>query len=274
MIQAKRLLQYDYLLDSQKPNPSDALSEPWAQPAEITVGPATVSITILDTLSRLKLNDIVDGQGAVVDQPDVEDPKDRVYRLLTLIPDKETSDNDLMEALIDWLDHAPPEQAETGRFETNAKNAPLYTMKELLLAPGFTPAVLYGWSQEDGAPVPGLVQFLTSRWGDGRVNVNTAPLEVLQALSPHMTLERAQILANYRAQTPFANVQEVANLLADWPGFPDDVGSLIVTRSPHFTVDLVSTIGKTETARGSIRHAIAYVLRGQDQTSVLFLDFQ
>lgn len=272
LIEAGRLLRYDQTLDGQKTAPYDGLDEPWAQPATLPVGGATVRVAIVDQSARLQLNGIVDDLGVVQDDPERDDPLDRVRRLLTVLPDWPTSDDDLLEALVDWLDRAPPGAYEVGRFEKNAKNGPLYTLKELLLVPGFTRDVLYGWTPDGADAVMGLAPFVTARWGDGLVNPNTAPPEVLRALSPNMTEARAQTILTRREQAPFTNVQEVLSLFPDWPTAQEELGGLLRIRSLFFMVDLTSTIGQGEAGRGSTRHAVAHVQRGADGISVLHFD--
>ncbi|NIL98029.1 MAG: hypothetical protein GTO62_13110, partial [Planctomycetales bacterium] len=54
--------------------------------------------------------------------------------------------------------------------------------EELLLVRGVTPEIMYGGIDEEfGGVLPGLVDLVTAT-SSGRVNVNTAPSLVLQAL--------------------------------------------------------------------------------------------
>ncbi len=260
-IHALRILRHDTAADTFRQFPYDGADEGWAAPAEIAVGPAAVRIAIRDEKSMLRINSLVDASGILLDAPDAEDPKDRLFRLFTLLPDREASDADLLEALVDWLDKAADGNPETGRFEENAGNGPLHTLKELLLVPGFSRETLYGFRLDNGTFAPGLASFCTSRWGDGTVNPNTAPLEVLRSLSANMTPERAETLVKLRATTPFTSIQDVANAIPEWTTLIAEIGPLLSTKSDLFLVDITSTIGKTETFRGTTRHAIAHVIR-------------
>lgn len=273
VIQAMRVLRHDTAADGLKQFPHDGLDEGWAEPFEIAVGPAAVRVAIRDEKSMLRINDLVTEDGLLLDLEGVQDPKDRLRRLLDFIPDKDATDQELFEALVDWLDRAPDGQPEVGRFEENAKNAPLYTLRELLLVPGFSHGTLYGFRLEDGSPAPGLASFCTSRWGDGTVNPNTAPLEVLLALSPNMTPAFAETLVRARASAPFTSVQHVANTLPDWPGMITEIGPLLSTKSDFFLVDVTSTIGRSETSRGTTRHALAHVARDANGGQILAIEF-
>lgn len=273
VVQAMRVLRHDLAADGLVQFPYDGLDEGWAEPIEIAVGPATVRVAIRDAKSMLRINDMVTEDGLLLDLENAEDPKDRLYRLFTLIPDKDVSDADLFEALVDWVDRAPEGHPETGRFEENAKNAPLYTLRELLLVPGFSRETLYGFRLDDGSFAPGLASFCTARWGDGSVNPNTAPFEVLLALSPNMTPAFAETLLRTRAATPFTSVQHVANTLPDWPGMIAEIGPLLSTKSDFFLLDVTSEIGKSETSRGTTRHALSHVARDANGGQILAIEF-
>lgn len=100
---------------------------------------------------------------------------------------------DLWEELIacigDWIDaddNTKPNGAESDdafyrERGYRVKNAPIDTIDELLLIKGFTEEILFGGLGPGGEPMLGIAQWLTT-WGDGRVNVNTAPFEVLMTI--------------------------------------------------------------------------------------------
>lgn len=96
----------------------------------------------------------------------------------------------LMDCFYDWID--PGDEHRVNGAEKDdpyyeergyeVKNAPLDTVDELLLIKGFSEAIVYGGTPEDGGePYTGIANLLTV-WGDGRVNVNTATREVLFTL--------------------------------------------------------------------------------------------
>jgi general secretion pathway protein K len=102
---------------------------------------------------------------------------------------------DLWEELIDcvgdWMDaddNAKPNGAESDdRFYRDrgyrVKNAPIDTIDEMLLIKGFTEEILFGGPGPDpeSPPMLGIAQWLTT-WGDGRINANNAPWEVLMTI--------------------------------------------------------------------------------------------
>ncbi len=83
------------------------------------------------------------------------------------------------------------------------KNADIDTVDELSLVKGFTSAIVYGGQTEDGEPLAGIAQHLTT-WGDGKVNINTASREVLLTI-PDM--DEAMIEAIMEARVGLDGIQ-------------------------------------------------------------------
>lgn len=129
-------------------------------------------------------------------------------------------------AVLDWIDaddDTNPDGAETDFYQRLepayvAKNKPCVTLKELLLPRGITYAMYTGEDfnrnfflddnerdglfslppdNEDNILQPGLVDIFTV-YGDARVNINTAPREVLAAL-PGLDTDVADIILSHRA---------------------------------------------------------------------------
>jgi type II secretory pathway component PulK len=115
-----------------------------------------------------------------------------------------------IDSLFDWMDaddNPSPQGAESSYYQKLAtpylaKNKPMELLEELLLIRGFTPADYYGedanhnrildpeendgplnppMDDADGRLKLGLVDLLTCV-GDGKININTAPAEVLRTL--------------------------------------------------------------------------------------------
>lgn len=117
---------------------------------------------------------------------------------------------DLPEALSDWIDS--DDAARRGGAETNdwygrldppyaSKNNQPDSVDELRLVRGYTPITMKK-----------LSPFVTAHT-DGLVNINTAPKEVLRALSDEITEEMAERVIKYRERTPFedtAGIRQVA----------------------------------------------------------------
>jgi len=122
------------------------------------------------------------------------------------------------------------------------------SIDELLLVRGIS-VELYRGSPER----PGLARFLTV-YGEGSVNVNTAPKEVLRALAPSITEDAANRMDDYR--------KNPANSLTD-PSWYRRVAGLnntaidavtLVTRSEHFQLASTGHLGTMKrTIRGIVK---------------------
>lgn len=71
-----------------------------------------------------------------------------------------------------------------------------------------------------------LKNFLTV-YSSGYINLNTAPYQVIEALSPLISESSAKDLVSYRTQTPLMSVNQVV----DVPGFGQDVLTQIVSET-------------------------------------------
>ncbi len=198
----------------QHPN-YDHPSELWGQgvPAFPVGENGFVSISIEDMQSRLDVNSLVT-QG-VNANPVLRDALVRLFVGLDL----NTSPDDLVAALIDWIDtddDLTRPGAASGTFNGNGaeseyyqrldhpypvKNGPLDSLDELLMVRGFTPEV---YSR--------AAKYLTVQ-GNAKVNINTASPEVLLSLDPQADPADIEKLVSYRQDQPFENVNDLGKLL-------------------------------------------------------------
>lgn len=96
----------------------------------------------------------------------------------------------IVDAILDWMDYGDDEETRPEGAENDyymslenpfpCKNGPFDSIEELLLVKGMTPEVYYGNAENEQLP---LSECLTVH-GDwrGRVNPNTAPIEVIEAV--------------------------------------------------------------------------------------------
>ena len=239
-------------------NAFDALTELWANTEVISLQSerffdnGSFRLTIEDEGGRIAVNRLVSGSTY---NPLI---RDLLLRLLTgtYFRLERGRAVELIEAIKDWIDAdnevtgAGAEGAFYAALERPyaAKNAPLDCIEELLMVKGMTRGLFYG--QGDS---PGLAQYLTV-FGDGRININTAPKSVLRALAEEMTDDEVERLDQYR--------RDGRNDLADpvWhQKLPRGVGinipaGLITIRSGIFKVTAVGLQGRiTERITGVIK---------------------
>jgi general secretion pathway protein K len=150
----------------------------------------------------------------------------------------------LVDALADWLDEDDQERdhgAENGYYQGlknpyACANGPLLYPEELLLIKGFSRKIVYGDEEHEG-----IIDYLTIYSHVGKININTSPVPVLQALAPNMTSELAGELISFREEKKNRDLLQNPAWYRQVPDFPGDItfeSSLVTTRSSFFQVQV------------------------------------
>ncbi|MGI6656921.1 MAG: type II secretion system minor pseudopilin GspK [Desulfobulbus sp.] len=173
-------------------------------------GDISLEIEVVDLAGRLQINALV-GEHAEACR--------RVWRRFLLsgrfaVRDEEHADA-LLDALTDWIDQDEeelPQGAETPYYQglspsRACRNGPMLFPEELLEVRGMTAKIVYGDEASEG-----IFPYVTIRGDDGRINLNTAPAAVLEALHEEMTPELARAMVDFRTDTD--NREALAK--ADW----------------------------------------------------------
>lgn len=159
-------------------------------------GDITLKIRVTDLSGRLQINALASDAK--------EEYRDLWLRFLLsgrfAVKEQEQAEA-LLDALTDWLDQDDEERSQGAETEYYqgletpyaCRNGTITTPEELLLIKGMTPVLLYGDQEHEG-----ILPYVTVMGEDGRINLNTAPLPVLLALSSAMTVDLAQRLIEYR----------------------------------------------------------------------------
>ena len=208
-----------------------------------------LEVSVEDESGKLQINSVVFPNG------EVNEAAYSSYKALLSTASLESSAS---EALADWLDMddiARPNGAE-GRFYAalrepyGPKNGKLDTIGELALVKGYGAA----------ASVQ-LARYLTT-YSDGLVNINTAPKEVLMALSEEITPEMAEKLIERRKRKPFSNASDIREI----KGFDTLVFSLqgrIKVKSDIFRV-------RTRAISGGVAREVEAVVSTGNPKRVLY----
>ena len=193
------------LFKQQKVSPNSSATDEedrWKEPAlrikrgqttvvEEPIGDGVVRIEIIPEQARWNINQLCKSaqNGVPYDQV-----WEQIFRMSN-VPE------DLVEQLIDcWDDWTDPDSTVTGRYGAEdehyksleppytARNGPVDTVDELRLVKGFVPAILDGGilNPEEKKPerqihIKGIKELFTT-YGDGKINVNAAPREVLMTI--------------------------------------------------------------------------------------------
>lgn len=197
----------------------DSLDEPWAESAPlISLNDSVITVQIDDEYGKINLNALIyeEGGGHEVEYLPL------VNALTTLFQMRELEQLPI-DVILDWLDsddETRPQGAENDYYQSlevpfECKNGPFDSIEELLLLPGITPLVYFGDDEAEFKQIP-LNELLTVHGHpEGRVNVNTANFEVLEAMfmadgnDPAPTQKAQDVLARIDEVGPYRSIQEL-----------------------------------------------------------------
>jgi general secretion pathway protein K len=207
----------------------------WAQglPFE-PVNDAMMRTTISDEYGKINLNALIQPN------PSGGEPL-RNEALITALHNffalRSQSEKDPVDAIIDWVDFGDMDSEEPEGAENNyytslenpyaCKNGPMDSIEELLLIKGITPALYFGDTEQNQLP---LSEYLTVN-GDpnGRINVNTAPEEVLAAVigvqSGNADIQQAQMIYDEARTQPYEDLSRLAGFTAPTTGTGAGLGT-------------------------------------------------
>jgi general secretion pathway protein K len=254
-------------------NNFDALYEDWADIELIAAKSKTLfkdghfEVPIEDEAGKIQINRLVTGAAFN------EDIKGLMTRLL-LLPEfglDERQAGEILEAVKDWIDKDDDTTgtggAESAYYRTldqpyAAKNGPLDCVEELLMIKGVTKELYYGTRE-----TPGLGRLLTV-YGDGRININTAPPLVLRALSKDMDIEAAESMDEYRREKDrdladaawYRTIPRMVNIQID--------ARLITTSSNTFRIVSRGRL------RGMSQTVSGVIVRGADRRTAKILSWK
>jgi general secretion pathway protein K len=228
-LEAARLILVE---DARANVPHDALTEEWAQSTiPIPMDDDFVFLSIRDESGKLDLNAMTSPQGY---------PQERFVEIFKRLLRHLELDSRLADAAVDWIDpNIEPEAggAEEGYYRSldipyGAKNAKFDSVEELALVKGFTPEATRL-----------LTPFVTV-WSSGKINLNTAPPEVLLALDDRMTKPLVTRILRERIEKPFADRIDVKRV----PGMEDiypDIALAVDVKSDIYRIESSATVGET-----------------------------
>jgi len=153
---------------------------------------------------------------------------------------------DLFACIQDWIDpneDVSPYGAEADYYQSlnppyDIRNAPLMDLSELLMVKGIDPKIYDG--KNNDYPV-GLKDIFTV-WSGGKINVNTAPPQVLSALADGID---GETLAEYRKDAPFKSTQDFATYIKqEFPGASSVPQELWDVKSAYFSAYVTVRVHK------------------------------
>jgi general secretion pathway protein K len=247
----------------------DTLLEPWAQiepfveSANSALEEGRIDIRVSDESGKLPVNMLVDGKGRFnpvfreIWERFLSDPR---FALT------EAQVYTILESIKDWLD---PDDDVTGLYGAEdafyiergygCKNGPITYINEMLLIKGIDKSIFYGDEYREG-----IRQYITP-YGSGKININTAPIPVLMALSDNMNLEKAEELDSFRRDPANKDIlQGIAWYRNMWP-FENPLPEKVLTSvSDCFMVSITGTVEESK------KRINAVLKRSKNKTQVIY----
>lgn len=180
----------------------------------------------------------------------------------------------LAQRIRDWIDPDDLERARGAEAEAYRsagrrrlpRNGPVPSVEELRWVEGMTPEILFGEPAEPGRPgrrLGGVARWLTVH-GSGKVNLNTAPPEVLAAL-PGFTPAVVDVVLELRREAPITSLSQVSQ-------HPRLTGAVSLQEHSIRLLQLVRTGTRLESVSVRSTSPAAGEAAGVELTTVLRLD--
>jgi general secretion pathway protein K len=230
----------------------DSLREDWAHPEGQTLPQnlaegVSIAGTVADECGKLNINALLNEEGEIDDTR--RDELERLFAALGIPADRITP-------LLDWLDQDDIERlggAESfyyqGLDEPRAcANGPFLTIGQIFAVKGFDEIGPLGGSEDKG-----LLDYLTIH-SNGKININTAPVEVLQSLSAGLDQTIAEAIVEFRAEEDFASVQDLQRIAGIDQELINEIKERVTVKSSAFTIQ---AHGEYREASASITAVVA-----------------
>jgi len=210
----------------------DSLSDDWARALPpLPVGAGTVLIRVSDEQGKLNLNALRNTNGTINGR--WREVAERLFALRGLEPS-------LLDPLLDWLDgddFPEPRGAEKSHYLNltppyTPRNSFLLTLGELGQIESITSALRVRLNE--------VVTVLPAN--SAKINVNTAPSEVLAALFPAVDQETLEQFLRTRMETPVRGPSDLRERLGFNPRSPVEALTLTDVRSEFFAIHTLATV--------------------------------
>jgi general secretion pathway protein K len=213
------------LVKDKKESDVDSLQEDWANPEKImeVIGDipfekGKLEVNIIDELGKIQVNALV----KFPDSREFNEPQRLMWELfLGLIISRDDRFEDIepltiINSLKDWLDSGDDDLitglngAESDYYQDldqpyACRNGPVPHLSDIAMIRGVTPELFHGANEMAGISDYLTVHGITNKGGnvfayEGRININTAPLEVIAAMLPPEDDGLAQAIVEYRME--------------------------------------------------------------------------
>lgn len=226
----------------------DSLGEDWSMLAGRELGrlfeDGSLRVRIADLSGRFPINRLA-ASGSTGSDGAAEAYRALLVRLLTsgqFAVQDEIEARIIVDSLTDWLDgddRALPYGVENDFYLSlaeprPARNGPVEFIAELLQVRGMSTEILFGSDEKVG-----LAEYINI-YGNGRININTAPPLLLQMLAPGISEEDVNIIDEFRTGEDSGAALKQPDWYRSVLGWPQNIviePSLIATQSLYFRIE-------------------------------------
>ncbi|MBW2095602.1 MAG: type II secretion system minor pseudopilin GspK [Deltaproteobacteria bacterium] len=240
---------------------TDSLREDWGsfgKDIPLQHGPEiTVTGFMRDENGKINVNTLLTKEGTI-------DPagRKRIERLFALLGLGEEQ----LDPLLDWLDKDDVKRMEGAEdfYYQNLDipypcgNGPFISPGQFTLVKGFGNISL---SAEN--PGEKLSDYLTT-YSDGKININTAPKQVLQSLDQSLDQGIAENILEYRKENDFETIQDIRKVPGVTPALFNVIKDTITTKSSAFMIKMEGH------CNGAVRTLTARLLRENGMFRIIY----
>ncbi|MEW5774443.1 MAG: helix-hairpin-helix domain-containing protein [Thermodesulfobacteriota bacterium] len=190
-----------------------------------------LTVTVIPCNAYLNLNAVLTGKEPTAEKPNPV--RERLEKALGALLLTQQKSHALVLALQDWIDEDTSQRlpgAEGMAYASanrgyGPRNSQILRPEEVLL--------VAGWESLD----PGWIRGRFTAWGDAepRLNVNFAPVQLLEALVPELVPFRAQIVA-FRDSQGFQDVSQLLTVTGMDEETYAEIAPFLTVRSDQFLV--------------------------------------
>jgi general secretion pathway protein K len=277
---------------------SDDLTEYWAMSCDmppLPIDEGYMSICIVDENRKININNLnkkidkdekKEGKKEEKKKETKKETKEETKeetkgifkRFLTSNIDEEDLSDDIINNILDWIDEDDESQTAEGaeRYYYESldppylcKNRGLDTISELRLIKGIIEEKIVEKIEDIPEEVtiiePGLMKYLTVYPVNevGKININTAPSEIIKALSDNIDDNIAGEVIEHRKETPFKKKTDFKELIGDIETY-NRIQDMIDVKSYYYSVDSIGEVN------GIRKHIVAVLKRDKDKIKIVY----
>lgn len=226
---------------------SDHLQEPWARQGDVfPIEGGVLSGSVIDLQGRFNVNNLVDTQGANAGKKNTEQVN--AYRRLIL---SLGLDESVVNQTVDWIDpDIEPEGFRGAEDDTYLRETPAYRTANQSITDVSELRLLAGMTDEQFNVLEPFITALPTTNGPTPVNINTAPPELLSALSDGLTPAHVAQLVEFREQAGYGDLALAFSQIG--ATVPAEEMALFSVQSNYFRLRVLAVIGSSRVTMYSV----------------------